>query len=72
MRTPVGDYRVDFYNRYGEMLTGHSVLAGSLMSAHETAKENMESETGEAVSYTITRCLFNSLNSDSAHNLHSR
>jgi len=72
MRTPVGDYRIDFYNRYGERLAGHSVLARSLMSALESAKENMESESGEAVSYTIARCLFNSLDHDSAHNLHSR
>jgi len=73
MRTPVGDYRIDFYNRYGERMVGHSVLAGSLTSSHEVSKESGELDLdSEGVSYTVMRCLFNSLDPDSQHNLHSR
>jgi hypothetical protein len=72
MRTPVGDYRIDFYNRYGERLPGRSLLAKSLIAAHETAQTSGELVTGDSVSYTINRCLFNSLDANLAHNLHSR
>lgn len=74
MRTPVGDYRIDFYNRYGERMAGCSLLAGSITSAHEAAKESGElDQDSEGVSYTIIRCLFNSLDAAaSQNNLHSR
>lgn len=58
MRTPTGDYRIDYFNKYGERLHGDARQASSLMQAHMIA---VNSKPNGAESYTVMRCVFNSL-----------
>lgn len=65
MRTPTGDYRIDYFNKYGERIQGGSVLATSFMESHQKAQD---CRPVGAHSYAVMRCLFNSLDSkDSVH-----
>jgi len=61
MRTPTGEYRIDYFNKYGERIQGWSKLASSLSMAHRAAAE---SAPAESTSYTLHRCVFNSLDQD--------
>jgi hypothetical protein len=60
MRTPTGDYRIDHFNKYGERIDGASAQASSLMESHQKAADL---KPADAHSYTVMRCVFNSLDS---------
>jgi hypothetical protein len=64
MRTPTGKYRIDFFNKYGERIVGESMIADSLTTSHEIARASLPLPDVEATSYTIQRCVFNSLDRD--------
>jgi hypothetical protein len=58
MRTPTGQYRIDYHNKYGERLNGTGKLAQSIVASHRVAEANWPDE---ADSYTVHLCVFNSL-----------
>jgi lysozyme family protein len=58
MRTPTGEYRIDFFNKYGERLTGVAEPATSFTQAMTIGKEAL---TGDKASFTVMRCVHNSL-----------
>lgn len=60
MRTPTGEYRVDFFNKYGERIQGMELQAGALKDAHFCAEAQLK-RADTVCSYTVMRCLFNSL-----------
>jgi len=64
MRTPTGDYRIDYFNKFGERVPGISIIESSLTAAKETAVNPWPLPVHEAYSYTIMRCVFNSLDCD--------
>jgi len=64
MRVPTGQYRIDFFNRYGERLRGESLIGDSLMQAQRIGSDMLPMLDGNPTSYTIMRCLFNSLDPD--------
>ncbi|MGZ8164098.1 MAG: hypothetical protein ACXW04_01160 [Methylobacter sp.] len=64
MRTPTGDYRIDFFNKYGEQIRGESMIAPSLVRSHAMAIDNLQCPGMLAASYTVMRCVFNSLDKD--------
>jgi hypothetical protein len=64
MRVPTGQYRIDFFNQYGERLRGESLIGDSLMQSHQIANDMMPMLDGNLSSYTIMRCVFNSLDKD--------
>lgn len=61
MRTPTGEYRIDYFNKYGKHLPQFTQIAGSLTAAHKVALDNMPLD---AARYTIMRCLFNLLDKE--------
>lgn len=64
MRVPTGQYRIDFFNLYGERLRGESLIGESLMQSHQIANDMLPMLDGKPTSFTIMRCLFNSLDPD--------
>lgn len=60
MRTPTGDYRIDFHDKYGERISGVSQNAKCFTHAQTLAKA-YQAENEVAASYTIMRCIYNSL-----------
>lgn len=63
MNTHTGGYWVDFYNLWGQQIVGASVWANSLDHAHEQANAccPQGDEDKRGASYTVSQCLFNSL-----------
>jgi len=61
MRTPTGQYRIDYFNTYGERISGTAEQAFSLMQSHEKAADTLQLPGMKGASYTVMRCLFNSL-----------
>jgi hypothetical protein len=59
MRTITGEYRIDFFDKYGKRCVGLSMTAFTLRQANDAAKVRLM-ELPDA-SYTIMRCVFNSL-----------
>jgi hypothetical protein len=57
MRTKTGDYRIDFFDKYGERMAD-AETATNLGAAHAVASVKAPDE---ANSYTIFRCIYNSL-----------
>ncbi len=64
MRTKTGEYRIDFFNQYGERISG-SKTAENLGATHAIASVKAPEK---AKSYTIFRCIFNSLDDENEHN----
>lgn len=64
MRVPTGQYRIDFFNKFGERLRGESLIGDSIMHSHKIAKGSMPLLEGKPYSYTVMRCVFNSLDKD--------
>ncbi len=60
MRTPTGEYRVDFFNKYGERIRGAELQASAYKDAHFCAQAQLE-QVETVHSYTVMRTLFNSL-----------
>ena len=61
MRTVTGEYRIDFFDKYGKRCVGLSLQARTLGQATEAAKGRLLDEEFSEASYTIMRCVFNSL-----------
>lgn len=64
MRVPTGSYRIDFFNKYGERLAGESLIGDSLTQSHVIAKDMLPMLDGNPASYTIQRCVYNSLDKE--------
>lgn len=66
MNTASGGFWVDFYNSSGERIAGASVWAESLEHAHGQADKCWPQGDGDrrGASYTVNRCLFNSLQTE--------
>jgi len=60
MRTPTGDYRIDYHDKYGERIPGASENAKCFTQAQSLAKA-YQAENEIAASYMIMRCIYNSL-----------
>ena len=58
MRTPTGDYRIDYYDRDGEVIEGISIHEKCLTSAIEVAQGPWPIPTHGAASFTVMRCVF--------------
>ncbi len=61
MRTPTGEYRVDFFDKYGKRIVGTSLIAHSFKQSSEFAEDRLLVPCMYEHSYTISRCVFNSL-----------
>jgi hypothetical protein len=61
MRTPTGDYRIDYFNKCGERIAGISIIEKCLTSAIEVAQDPWPIPTYGAASFTVMRCVLNSL-----------
>lgn len=61
MRTPTGDCRVDFFNKYGERIRGVELQALALKDCHWCPAERLKEPGMLGASYTIMRTIFNSL-----------
>ena len=61
MRTPTGEYRVDFFDKYGKRIPGVSLVAVTLRQSHDAARDRLLVPRMYEHSYSITRTVFNSL-----------
>jgi len=63
MRAKTGDYKIHFYDRYGQRLKALEAVENSLLSSME-AGDQIKDREAEVNSYSIDRVIFNSLDQE--------
>ena len=66
MRTPTGQYRIDFYDKYGQRLADKSKNCETLTESMRQAMDKKKLYKDIIHSYTISRVIYNSLDKEEA------
>jgi len=63
MRAKTGEYKIHFYDRYGQRLKALETVEHSLLSSIE-AGDQIKDREDEVSSYSVDRVIFNSLDQE--------